>query len=693
MNDPRVDITGRLVELRRVDLDTFFRPASVAVVGASDREGTPNASMSRKIRAWAEHHGAAVHYINPNRATVDGFRCHASITDVPGEIDLAAILTGDAVAMFDEVLEKKPRFAVIFAAGFAEVGHPGERLQTDLGRLVAASDTHLLGPNTNLNAFETYRDDLAGRRLALITQSGHQGRPIFQAQQLGLAMSHWAPTGNEVDLEFADFAAWFADQPEIGAIAAYIEGFKDGRTLLLAADHAARQGVPIVCIKVGRTEAGRSMAKSHTGHLTGRDDVIAAAFRQYGITRVRGLDELQDVSAMLCRSAPPSADGICIYAISGGTGAHMADLAAEAGLPLPTLTAATPAALRQWIPDYLRVNNPVDNGGAPSADWRGRKILDAIVADPTVASVICPITGALASMSKPLAQDLVDVAETTDKPICVIWGSPIAESEPAYEILLSSSRVVTVRTFQNAVVAVRAWLDWHRFHRRYHSPFARPILRRSAAAKSVGTLVAGRLTEHEAKSVLAAYGIPVTREEVTGSAKAAAAAAAAIGYPVVLKASSPDLLHKSERGLVRLGLTSPAAVRRAAAELLESAPELLVAEQVDGAGGVECVVGVTQDDLFGPVTMVGLGGVLVEVRRDVTFVVPPFGRAEARRAVAGLRGAALVPDIAALVDVLMRVQRLAIDHADRLAELDINPLLVRPRGQGVVALDALLVAR
>ena len=165
-------------------------------------------------------------------------------------------------------------------------------------------------------------------------------------------------------------------------VVAYIEGFKDGRTLMEAADHAARRGVPMVIVKVGRTEAGQSMAKSHTGHLTGSDAVTSAVFRQFGVTRVDGLDELQDTAAMLARSAPPKGDGVCIYAISGGTGAHMADLASAAGLRLPEVSAETQTALHEWIPTYLRVSNPVDNGGAPSADWRGRKILDALVADP-----------------------------------------------------------------------------------------------------------------------------------------------------------------------------------------------------------------------------------------------------------------------------------------------------------------------
>ena len=371
-----MDVTGRPCTLRDVDLDTFFHPRSVAVIGASDTPRRPNSAMFAKIRDWADRAGATVHPVNPNRTEVAGLACLKSVADIPGDLDLAVILVGEAVEAFEALLERRPRFAVIFAAGFAEVGAKGEPLQARLEDLVRSGDTHLLGPNTNLNAFETFRDDLPGRRIALITQSGHQGRPIFQAQQLGVALSHWAPTGNEVDLEFADFAGWFADQDEVGVIAAYVEGFKDGRSLMLAADHAAERGVPLVVVKVGRTDAGRSMAKSHTGHLTGSDAVVSSVFRQFGITRVDGLDELQDTSAMLARSGPPTADGVCVYAISGGTGAHMADLVSAAGLALPALSDATQEALRQWIPGYLRVSNPVDNGGAPSADWRGRKILD-----------------------------------------------------------------------------------------------------------------------------------------------------------------------------------------------------------------------------------------------------------------------------------------------------------------------------
>ena len=713
-SEPPVDVTGRATALRELDLDRFFHPRTIAVIGASDTPGRPATTMFAKLRAWGEAHGVAVHPVNPNRTEVDGLPCLASVADVPGELDLAAILVGDAVAAFREVAERGARYAVVFAAGFAEAGPAGAARQAELAELVAAGDTRLLGPNTNLNAFETFRTDLEGPTIALITQSGHQGRPVFQAQDLGIAVSHWAPVGNEVDLEVADFVRHFVDQPEVGVVAAYVEGFKDGRTFALAADHAARHDTPIVIVKVGRTDEGRSMAQSHTGHLTGSDVVTDAVFRQYGVTRVDGLDELIDTAALFARTPRRSSPdrvgrplGVCIYAISGGTGAHLADLAAAAGLHLPELAPATQAQLHQWIPEELRVSNPVDSGGPPSADERGRRILDALLADPAVDVVVCPITGAVPSLSGPLARDLVDAAATTDKPICVVWGSPVGD-EPDYRDVLLPSGLPVFRTFQNCVRALRALDDHRAFLERHRSPFTRPVRRRSPAAAEVAPLLAGggTLSEHRSKQVVAAYGIPVTDDVLAGSRAEAVRAAAAVDGPVVLKVSSSDLPHKADHGLVRVGVQGAAAVRRAHDELLEAAAVAAPGAAIDGVlvcplvtGGIETVVGVADDPVFGPTVLFGLGGVFVEVLGDVTFRVPPFDRAEARRMVQEIAGFPLLAgargrpraDLGALVDVLLRVQRLAVDHAGTLAELDVNPLLVLPRG--AVALDALLVTR
>jgi len=710
--EPMYDVSGRRLRLRDVDLDTFLRPKSVAVVGASDAGGKPNALMTARIKAFADRHGARFHPVTPAYPTVQGVPTVADIAGVDDDIDLAVLLTGTdrVVDHFEAACRAGARFAVIFSAGFSEVGERGAQLEARLVEL-AGGATRLLGPNTNLNAFSDFRPDLDGPAIALITQSGHQGRPIFQGQELGIRVSHWAPTGNEVDLEFADWCRYFVDQPEVGVIAAYIEGFKDGRTLMLAADHAARARKPIVMVKVGRTDAGASMAQSHTGHLTGSDAVIDAVFAQFGVTRVDGLDELLDVSATFARTTRPRGPNVVIYAISGGTGAHLADMAARAGLHLPTLSLTTQRALHDGlIPEYLRVSNPVDCGGPPVRDGRGRRILDVLLADDDVHALIVPITGALDSMSDPMTRDLVEVAQSTDKPVFVVWGSPVGD-ERAYRETLLGSRLPVFRTFQNCVRAVKSWTDWWAFVDRYESPFAHAPAATTRSARTarrvLDSAVAGRpQSELVSKQVIRAYGIKSTRDVQCRSAREAVDAARDLGFPVVMKVCSPDFAHRSDSGLVVLGVDSATAVRATFAALTRRAHQAAPRATIDGvlvcetlADGVETLVGFTTDPLFGPVVTVGLGGVLVEVLGDVATRVPPFGEAEAlrmldelagRAILRGVRGAGPV-DENALVAAIMDVQRMAMELSDEIAELDINPLLVRRRG--AVALDALVVTQ
>ncbi|WP_405742777.1 acetate--CoA ligase family protein [Streptomyces sp. NBC_01525] len=702
------DVSGRPLSAAVPDLDRFFRPASVAVVGASDSEGRPHTGITRQLIAWADRVGARLHPVNPGRRTVFGRICHPTVADLPEPVDLAVLLVADPVPVIEQLPAAGVRFAVAFASGFAETGADGAAAQERLADAVRRSGIRLLGPNTNLNAFETFRDDLDGPAIALITQSGHQGRPVFALQELGIRLSHWAPTGNEADLETADFLSYFASCPEVGAIAAYVEGLKDGRSFLLAADHAARRGVPVVAVKVGRTETGARTAASHTGKLTGADGVIDAAMRQFGVIRVDGLDELQDTAALLARARKPLAEGVAVYSISGGTGAHFADLATAAGLRLPVLSDAKQAELHQWIPGYLNVANPIDNGGHPVGDQRGPKIIDALLDDPSIGVLICPITGPFPPMSDKLARDLVAAADRTDKLVCVVWGSPVGTEEAYRSTLLGSSRVATFRTFGNCITAVRAYLGHHRFTDDYRSPFDdAPRALSLSAGKARALLRPGaQLSEHAAKQLLRAYGIRVPREQLVTSAAAAVRAASLVGYPVVMKASGPQLAHKSELGLVKVGLTSASQVRDAYRELTEIArcedvplDGVLVCQMIER--GVEMVVGVTRDSLFGPTVTVGLGGVLVEVLRDVAVGVPPFGEEQARAMLGALRGHALLEgvrgappaDVDALVEVVLRVQRMALELDGDLAELDINPLVVLPRGQGAVALDALAVCR
>lgn len=309
-------------------------------------------------------------------------------------------------------------------------------------------------------------------------------------------------------------------------------------------------------------------------------------------------------------------------------------------------------------------------------------------------------------MSDKLAQDLVDAAEQTDKLVCVVWGSPVGTEDAYRSTLLGSTRVATFRTFANCITAVRAYLDHHRFVDGYRSPFDdAPRVLSPSARKAHALMRPGQqLSEHAAKQLLRAYGIRVPREQLVTSAAAAVRAASLVGYPVVMKASGPQLAHKTELGLVKVHLTSASQVRDAYRELTDIAryediplDGVLVCQMIER--GVEMVVGVTRDSLFGPTVTVGLGGVLVEVLQDVAVGVPPFGEDQARAMLDELRGRALLDgvrgappaDIDALVEVVLRVQRMALELGDELAELDINPLVVLPRGQGAVALDALAV--
>jgi len=713
-----VDVSGRALRLRDADIGAFLHPRTIAVIGASEQSAKPNTAMTRKFAQWSEQNGATFYPVHPERETVLGYRCYRSVFDIPGDLDLAIILTGRAEETFEEVLRRKAKFAVIFAAGFSETGAEGTKRERRLEQLVESGDVRLLGPNTNLNAFEEFRADLAGPSIALITQSGHQGRPVFQGQEVGIRLTHWAPTGNEVDLEFADFARHFADQPEVGVIACYIEGFKDGRTLMLAADHAAALHKPIVMVKVGKSAAGRSMAQSHTGHLTGSDAVTSAVFRQFGVTRVDGLDELLEVSMALARTRPPAPPawakakkqpGVCVYAISGGTGAHMADELADAGLRLPDLTRESQRQLHDGlIPGYLRVSNPVDCGGPPVADARGRRILDVILADKNVDILVIPITGAVVTFSEPFTRDIIAAAQTTTKPVFVVWGAPAGTDDTYYKRLLDGGLPV-FRTFHNCVAAVKSYADYWTFAARYRSPFAdaprEPLPAARKARKLLADVKPGEaLSEWNSKKLIRAYGIKTSHDELCASAAEAVRAAKSIGFPVVMKVSSPDLLHKTEAGVVQVGVASAAEVRIAYDALLRKAKKADRNARIDGVmvcemitGGIDTLIGVSTDELFGPVVTVGLGGILVEVFGDVTFRVPPFDEDEARRALEELQGYKLLQgvrgrppvDVDALVDTVMKVQRLALDLAGDVRELDINPLVVRPRG--AVALDALVV--
>jgi acyl-CoA synthetase (NDP forming) len=683
------------------DLSLFFHPRTIAVVGATDDKMRPGYALLRKVVARAQRDGGKVFGVNPRLTQIDEIPCYPTLAEVPEDVDVAVIMIGDAEQGVRDAVAKHCKFAIVFTAGFREIGSEGAKREEELARIARDGGVRLFGPNTNVNAFEMF-PDLPGRKIGLITQSGHQGRPIAQGVELKIAVKYWAPTGNEADLEFSDFVEFYAADPEIAVIAAYIEGFKSIDRLRHAAEVAARAGKPIVLVKVGRTEAGEKMAMAHTGHLTGSDAVHDAFFRQYGIIRVDDLDELLETSALFTRMPRPSGDGVCIYAISGGTGAHVADLCAHAGLRLPTLTESTQERLRELIPDYLTVANPVDNGAQsvrkPGAN---RQLMEIALGDPNVGVLLCPITGILPSMSKIVTTDIAEAYKAARKPVVAIWGSPVTDEE-GYRILVDG-QVPMFRSFRAAVTGLRRWLDYWAWQERFEPrPLTEPRI-----PEGLETMLgaSGALSEYDSAWVASHWSIPFPWSAVAEDADNAERDAARRGSAVVMKACGPAILHKSDAGLVRVGVAPQNA--RAVFHELEAAGRAHAGEggyegvliQPVVSGGEEVIVGFSGDPQFGPVVLFGLGGIFVEVLKDVSLRVAPLTRRDAEEMIREVRAFPLLDgargrpkaDLDALVELILNVSRMATDLRDRVQEFDLNPVRVMPAGEGVIALDCLLV--
>ena len=706
---PHHDLIGRPVALRRVEWRPLFAPARAAFIGATDREGSQQRAQFLFLRDHLEPRGCEVIPVHPSKREVLGRPAVASVLDIDGDIDVAVILVRDVLPALKECVQKGVRFVIVFSAGFAELG-TAEGLEAEAALAALGQDgTRIIGPNTNLNIFESWRQDLPGRRLAIVTQSGFQGRPISQGEAYGIPVHSWATVGNEADLEWADFVAHYASVPDVGAVVSYVEGFKNGRTLMLAADAAARNDVPLVVIKVGRSQEGQAMAQAHTGHLTGSDAVHDAAFEQSGVIRVDDLDEAIEISGMFCHVPPLTGnDGLGLYTLSGGTATHLADLCGAAGVPLPRFEDLTVKALAEHIPGILRMDNPVDTGGTLTAKPAGRATLEIVLDDPNVNMLMVPITGVFPGMIEPLARDLVELHEQQRKPILVVWASPLRDND-GYRLLCEHG-VPLFHSLGSAVRGAKALLGRRRFAEQYESPFGMLAREPTPASRSARTMLrsAKALDEHESKTMLSGYGIPVVAERVVTSPAEASSAVRSLGGPAVLKILSPDIAHKSDLGLVRIGITAAAAAGTYR-ELTEAAARQAPAAELRGVlvqpmvtdAVAEVIVGISQSEPFGPVVMLGLGGVFAEVFGDVAFGVPPFTRRWAERMVSGIKAAPLLAgvrgrpagDVAALVDTIMNVQRLACEAGDEIGELDVNPLLVLPEGRGVVAVDALVIPR
>jgi acyl-CoA synthetase (NDP forming) len=579
-------------------------------------------------------------------------------------------------------------YVLIFTAGFSEVGAEGAELEREVGEVARRYGMRVFGPNTNTNAFEVVPEPprLRGGRIGLVTQSGHQGRPIVQGTEFGVAFSRWVPTGNELDLEAADFIEYFAHDDDTAVIAGYFEGFRHPDKLRRALEAANAKHKPVVALKMGSTDAGTRMASSHTGHLAGSDAVVEGLFRQYGVVRVRDLDELLETAALFAKLPAGTGPNCCLYSISGGSGTLMAEVAESSGVPVPLLGDTTRSALRELIPDYLTVANPVDNGAqflvsAPVEDRK--RVFDLIAADPGVDVIVVGLTGALGRLTDRFAEDIVAFIDDLSKPLVVTWNS-FKTDEAGFRTLVDAG-VPLFRSFRNCFAALRAFDRYEQSSKTFRA--RKPLPRRlpeaaAAALTDGGTTGAGPLSSDASRHLLESFGVPLVAQGVAHSAAEAGRLATDMGFPVVMKIASPDFPHKSDAGLVRLSVGSAGEAKAVYRELVERATKAKRRARIEGVevqqqidDGTEMIVGMTRDPVFGPAVLVGTGGVFAEILADVAVRPLPIDRRDA--------------EDKALVDVVMAVARLAAACGDRLAELDLNPVVVRPRG--ALAVDALVV--
>jgi acetate---CoA ligase (ADP-forming) len=693
-------------------LESLFHPRSVAVIGAS----SDRAKISgRSLRYLLEKKFAGpVYAINSRVPEVQGIPTHPSMAALKDPVDLAIVVVPAAsvVQSVEECAAKGVKSVVIFSSGFAEVDAEGRAMQERLTAIAREARIRIVGPNC-MGVFDPARHMYATfstsfdhgfpqpGSLGIASQSGAFGAHCFvTARERGLGFSLWATTGNECDVDFAECLEYMAHDPATKVVLGYLEGCRDKDRLVRALEAMRDERKPLVMLKVGRSEVGAQAAASHTASLVGSDRVYDALFRQYGVHRAGSIEELMDVGYACTAGRFPTAGRVGLVSISGGVGVLMADAASEVGLEVPEMPQAAQAKLKALLP-YAAVRNPIDTtaqvlNDLPLIGTNLEVMFEEGGCDCVV--MFLSTVGMNPVMMPKLEVPLIKLRERFPDPVAVV--SMMSKRELIKP--LENAGYLVMEDATNAMHAVGALVAYGRFFARKDRPDPLPVL------PATPPLPKRALSEFDAKRILAEAGIPVAPEKLATTAQEAQRAADVFGYPVVMKIASPDIAHKSEIGGVLLGIASVADVATGFTMLLERAKHgapgakvegVLVAPQIQG--GVEVILGVQRDPVFGPVVMFGLGGIFVEVLKDVTLRIAPFGVEEARRMIREVKGFPLLDgargrpkaDVEALAQVLARLSVYAAARADDLETLDINPFLVLPAGKGGMAVDALIVAR
>lgn len=698
-------------------LDALFGPESVAVIGATDRAGTVGRTVLQNLLDPAFH--GRVYPVNPQRSEVLGVKAYKSIRDVPEPVDLVVLATPAVTipGLIGECIEAKAKSAVVISAGFKERGAAGTALEQQIQEQLKQSSMRLIGPNClgvmnpilGMNATFAKKAPKAGN-VAFLSQSGALLTAILDwSHKEEVGFSAIVSTGSMLDVGWGDLIYHFGDDPHTKSILLYMESVGDARSFLSAAREVALSK-PIIVIKAGRSEAASKAAASHTGALTGSDEVLDAAFRRCGVLRVHNIADLFYMAEVLGKQPRPSGPRLTVLTNAGGPGVLATDALVANGGELAKLSDNTIQKLDEFLPAHWSHGNPVDILGDADSD-RYAKAIEIAAQDPNSDGLLVVLAPQGMTDPTEIADRLKPYANSSGKPLLASWmgGTSVA----AGETVLNNAGVPT---FPFPDTAARAFTYMWRYSEDLRSLYETPSLAEgpeldSAARTSVLQIIqnarqGGRLllNEFESKAVLAHYGIPTVDTRIARSEDEAVQHAWQIGFPVVLKIFSDTITHKTDVGGVKLNLQDESAVRKAYQAIRSSVTEKAGAGQFGGVtvqpmvklDGYELILGSSIDPQFGPVLLFGSGGQLVEVYKDRALALPPLNRTLAQRlmeqtqiyrALKGVRGRKPV-DVVALESLLVRFSQLVVEQSS-IAEIDINPLIASP-GR-LLALDARIV--
>ncbi|MBN1423976.1 acetate--CoA ligase [Candidatus Fermentibacteria bacterium] len=693
-------------------LDALFSPQAVAVVGAS----TDPTKLGHMVLDNIIKYGyqGEVHPINPKADEILGRTCYATVKDVPGPVDLAVIVVPNkfVAGVMNDCGEKGVGAAIVITAGFREAGPEGREMEQAVIEIARKYDIRVVGPNclgvidthSALNASFAARMPDEGK-ISFMSQSGALCTGILDWAALnGLGFSSFVSLGNKGDLNETDFLEVWRDDPNTSVVMAYLEGVVDGDAFMEAARRLTKVK-PFICVKSGTTSAGSRAVSSHTGTLAGSDSAYDAAFKQAGILRARSVSELFAYSTALAYQPLPKGRRVAIITNAGGPGIMATDACEKGGLQLATLSQETVDYLYEVLPPAANHYNPIDVLGDALSD-RYEQALEAALKDPGVDAIIFLLTPQAMTEIANTAKAIVRISKNHDKPVlaCFMGGKDIAAGNK----ILGAGHIPFYDFPEDAADALRAMVQQQEWISTEHEePVNMAADRERAAMALLAAQKAGRLklNEMEARQIVAAYGLPLPQSQLAFSGDQAAQFAAEIGYPVVMKIISPDILHKSDMGGVVVGIKDEKEARQAYQDILLRARRYMpdadiwgVAVQEMVAKGKEIILGVTKDPTFGHMVMFGLGGIYVEVLKDVQFAIAPITPPQAREMITSLRSYPLLAgvrgeppsDMEAMVECLLRVSQMVTD-LPQIVELDINPLFVYEKGQGVMAVDARIV--